>query len=92
MSIYSPQHKAIYLSPNRLDLLHRRRGLGNQQDGCMVSAIQTCKASLLVRADVRLSQGLCFRVPWFQCPQQLLERRLVLCRCWHINHLESVRA
>ncbi len=27
MSIYSPQRKAIYLSPNRLELLHRRRGL-----------------------------------------------------------------
>ena len=25
MSIYSPQRKAIYLSPNRLCLLHRRR-------------------------------------------------------------------
>jgi hypothetical protein len=27
MSIYSPQRKAIYLSPNWLELLHRRRGI-----------------------------------------------------------------
>ncbi len=31
MSIYSPQRKAIYLSPHRLDLLHRRRGLSDRQ-------------------------------------------------------------
>jgi hypothetical protein len=40
MSIYSPERKAIYLSPNRLDLLHRRRGLPNQQNGCIVCATQ----------------------------------------------------
>jgi hypothetical protein len=27
MNIYGPQRKAIYLSPNRLDLLHRCRGI-----------------------------------------------------------------
>lgn len=32
MSIYSPQRKAIYLSPNRLDLLHRRHGLSGDQE------------------------------------------------------------
>ena len=41
MSIYSPQRKAIYLSPNRLDLLHRRRGLADQQNGCIVCAVQS---------------------------------------------------
>jgi hypothetical protein len=66
MSIYSPQRKAIYLSLNRLGLLHRRRGLSDQQDGCMISVMQSCKASLLARAAVRLSQNLCFRVPWFE--------------------------
>ena len=31
MSIYSPQRKAIYLSPSRLDLLRRRRDLQNRR-------------------------------------------------------------
>jgi hypothetical protein len=45
MSIYSPQRKAIYLSPDRLDLLHRRRGLSNHQDGCRVCVVQSGKMS-----------------------------------------------
>ncbi len=38
MAIYSPERKAIYLSPNRLDLLHRRRGLSDQQNVRIVCA------------------------------------------------------
>jgi hypothetical protein len=37
MSIYSPQRKAIYLSPNRLDLLHRRCGFSDWQNAPVAS-------------------------------------------------------
>ncbi len=60
MSIYSPQRKAIYLSPNRLDLLHRRRGLSDHQNGCMVCAVQCGKVSWQEFADWLSARG--FRV------------------------------
>jgi hypothetical protein len=51
MSIYSPQRKAIYLSPNRLELLHRGRGLSDQQNVCIVCAVQSGKVSWQEFAD-----------------------------------------
>jgi hypothetical protein len=49
MSIYSAVRKAIYLSPNRLDLLHRRRGLSDRQDGCMVCAVERRKSPRILK-------------------------------------------
>ncbi len=40
MSIYSPRLKAMYLSPNRLELLHRRRDLASKQTTDMRQAHQ----------------------------------------------------
>jgi hypothetical protein len=52
MGIYSPDRKAIYLSPNRLELLHRRRGLSDQQNGCMVCAASSLSRCLAVSLSV----------------------------------------
>jgi hypothetical protein len=60
MSIYSSVRKAIYLSPNRLELLHRRRNLSDQQNKRIVCAVQSGKPSWQEFADWRSAGG--FRV------------------------------
>lgn len=60
MSIYSSERKAIYLSPNQLDLLHRRRGLTDRPNGCIVCAVQSGKVSWQECADWLNARG--FRV------------------------------
>jgi hypothetical protein len=39
-------HEAIYLPSNRLELLHRRRGLSDAQNGCVTCAARSGKISL----------------------------------------------
>jgi hypothetical protein len=60
MSVYSSERKTIYLSPNQLDLLHRRRGLSNQQNVSMACAARCGKVSWQELADWLSAGG--FRV------------------------------
>ncbi len=60
MSISSPVRKAIYLSPSRLELLHRRHNLSGGAAACKVCAVESCRMSWPEFADWLRREG--FRV------------------------------
>ncbi len=57
MSIYSSQRKAIYLSPNRLELLHRRGNLNDLRSACQICAVESGRITWLEFADWLSGKG-----------------------------------